>query len=99
MNVKQTTINAYVVRAINTINNDGACNYVARLRTCQAKVLETEHFYILQSYTTCVAAIHKNTHEMFDFLRYVYGYTATSAQHIAKFANDYGAETRYTYRP
>lgn len=99
MNVKQTTINTYVERAINTINNDGALNHVARLRTCQAKVLETEHFYILQSYNTYVAAIHKNTHEMFDFLRYVYGYTATSAQHIAKFAHDYGAETRYTYRP
>lgn len=61
-----------------------------RLRTCQAMVLEFEGFYILQSYHTIVAAIIKDTGEEFDFLRMVYGYTATSAQHIAKFFADYG---------
>ena len=97
--MKQENINAYVERAIRTINNDGDFRGIGKLRTCQAFVWETEHFYILQSYATNVAAIHKNTHEMFDFLRLVYGYTSTSAQHIAKFAHGYGAETRYTYRP
>lgn len=97
--MKQESVNAYVTSAIYTINNDGHTKNIRRLRTCKALVAETDHFYVLQSYSTLVAAIHKDTHEMFDFLRLVYGYTSTSAQHIAKFANDYGAETRYTYRP
>ena len=46
-----------------------------------------------------IAAIDKEYGGMFDFLRYAYGYTATSAQHIAKFAADYHATSRYTYRP
>lgn len=61
-----------------------------RLRRCQAMVFEFEDCYILQSYHTLVAGIRKDTGEEFDFLRMVYGYTATSAQHIAKFFADYG---------
>ena len=61
-----------------------------RLRTCQAVVFEFDDCYILQSYQTIVAGIMKDTDEEFDFLRMVYGYTATSAQHIAKFFADYG---------
>ena len=61
-----------------------------RLRTSQAMVFEFDDCYILQSYHTIVAGIRKDTGEEFDFLRMVYGYTATSAQHIAKFFADYG---------
>lgn len=61
-----------------------------RLRSCQATVIEFEDCYILQSYYTLVAGIRKDTGEEFDFLRMAYGYTATSAQHIAKFFADYG---------
>lgn len=61
-----------------------------RLRTCQAVVFEYEDCYILKSYHTLVAGIRKDTGEEFDFLRMVYGYSATSAQHIAKFFADYG---------
>lgn len=99
MNINQNTINEIVVGEISAINADGEQRFVARLRTCNACVWETEHFYILQSYATMVAAIDKETGVMFDLLRYVYGYTATSAQHIEKFATDYGATSRYTYRP
>lgn len=63
---------------------------VARLRTCSADVFETEHWYVLYSYRTPVAAVHKESRMGYDFLRLVYGYTATSAQHIAKFFHDYG---------
>lgn len=63
---------------------------VARLRSCSADVFETEHWYVLFSYRTPVAAVHKETRMGVDFLRYVYGYTPTSAQHIAKFFHDYG---------
>ena len=62
-----------------------------RLRTCTAWVFETEDYYILKSYETYVAVILKSTDVMYDALRIAYGYTATSAQHIAKFAHDYGA--------
>ena len=79
---------------------------VARLRTCKAWVYETENYYILQSYSTLVAIIDKQTNTLFDLLRYVFGYTATSAQHIAKFNYDFcnksisywGCTERLTYR-
>lgn len=61
-----------------------------RLRTCSAWVYETEHYYILKSYDTVVACIHKESDTLFDGLRLVYGYTLTSGQHIRKFSKDYG---------
>lgn len=59
------------------------------LRSCQATVYETSGFYVLQSYRTYVACIDKFTGTLVDVLRTEYGYTATSAQHISKFASDY----------
>lgn len=97
--MNRNTINEIVVGEISAISADGKQRFVGKLRNCSAWVWETEHFYILQSYATMVAAIDKESNTMFDFLRYVYGYTATSAQHIAKFAIDYGATCRFTYRP
>lgn len=75
-------------------------NYLncGRLRSCTAEVLETENYFLLRSYNTIVAVMNKWSNEMVDVLRMVYGYTATSAQHIAKFANDYHETKRYTYR-
>ena len=71
-----------------------------KLRSCTAWVYETENFYLLQSYKTIVAIISKNSNTLYDALRTVYGYTATSAQHIAKFRNDYGSPyaDRFTAR-
>lgn len=74
-----------------------------RLRTCSAVVSETKHYFILKSYCTIVAVIDKRTDTLYDVLRYVYGYTATSAQHISKFEKDYcrgkwNCEMRLTYR-
>ena len=63
---------------------------IKRLRTCSAKVLTTEHYHFLKSYNTIIAFIDKNTDTCYDVLRYVYVYTSTSAQHIAKFRHDYG---------
>ena len=78
------------------------CN-ATRLRTCQAYVYETNNYYWLKSYGTFVAFIEKTTDTCYDILRMVYGYTATSAQHIAKFRQDYGQDKfgvhqSYTYR-
>lgn len=74
-----------------------------QLRSCKAFVYETEDYYLLKSYSTIVAVINKGTDVCYDVLRMVYGYTTTSAQHIAKFRHDYGSgkwgcETVYTYR-
>lgn len=74
-----------------------------RLRSCTAHVNQTTRFVALRSYNTIVAIIDKNTDTLYDVLRYVYGYTATSAQHIAKFDHDcgygkWGCTERLTYR-
>ena len=69
-----------------------------RLRSCTAEVLETPSFFILRSYNTVVAVVEKSTGNCYDILRVAYGYPATSAQHIAKFSNDYGNGKRYTWR-
>lgn len=71
-------------------------NYeVKRLRSCQAEVIITENYYLLRSYNTIVAVIDRDFGYKADVLRNVYGYTATSAQHIAKFFRDYGNDEEY----
>lgn len=73
------------------------------LRYCSARVLECtyentgEVYYVLCSYNTCVAAVCAGVG--YDFLRKVYGYTSTSAHHIAKFFSDYHATERHRYYP
>ena len=69
-----------------------------RLRSCQAWVMETPTHYLLQSYATIIASINKQSGLCIDALRVVYGYTATSAGHIAKFRRDYNARECYTLR-
>lgn len=69
-----------------------------RLRSCRAYVITTPGYYILQSYHTIVAVINRSTGACYDFLRTAYGYTATSAQHIAKFRSDYSDWCAKTYR-
>ena len=73
---------------------------IGRLRTCQATVYETNRYLVLVSYKTVVALIKLEDMTLYDFSRYVYGYTATTAQHIAKFANEYDvtASDRYTWK-
>ena len=96
---EQLIINDYCEREIPIVESELA-NIVSvkRLRTCKAYVYETDSYYILKSYATVVAFIRKDDLECFDILRMVYGYTATSAQHIAKFKNDYHAVSTQTWR-
>ena len=75
----------------------GGTQYIARLRSCSAEVWASDSYYILRSYNTIIAIIDSNGN-LYDFLRMVYGYKATSAQHISKFARDYGATKRYTFK-
>ena len=67
----------------------GIAKSIGRLRTCSAWVWETEQYIVLESYNTIIAFIDKESGELYDVLRLVYGFTATSAQHIAKFKKDY----------
>ena len=96
---EQLIINDYCDREIPIVESELA-NIVSvkRLRTCKAYVYETDSYYILKSYATVVAFIRKDDCECFDVLRKVYGYTSTSAQHIAKFRNDYHAVSIQTWR-
>lgn len=56
-----------------------------RLYNCQAWVYRYGNRFFLRSYNTFIAAYDPAEETVFDFLRYAYGYTATSAQHIGKF--------------
>ena len=74
-----------------------------QLRSCTAWVYRTKDYYVLRSYNTFIACIHIPSDTCYDVLRCEYGYTSTSAQHIAKFRHDYGAgkwgcENQLTWR-
>ena len=70
-----------------------------RLNSCQARTYEEGYFAVLISYNTEVACIDMRTGICYDYLRKVYGYTATSAQHISKFMKKFEATQKVTYRP
>ena len=107
---EQAFTNAKVLAILNDVNRFCVTGDFKRLRSCSAEVApvmdaETGElmYYVLRSYRTIVAAIDVRTDTLYDFLRYVYGYTATSAQHISKFGQDYGngkwgCANRLTYR-
>lgn len=93
----QLEANREVMGAVDRYNEEVKRNVLHHgncLRTCQAMVYETPSFYVLRSYNTVVAIIEKKTDTCYDFLRAVYGYTNTSAQHISKFDKEYGRGTR-----
>ena len=69
-----------------------------RLNHCQAWTQDFEGFTVLWSYESAVAVYDKSTDTLYDILRAVYGYTATSAQHIAKFRNMCNPANVLTYR-
>lgn len=96
---EQIAINHQVLSAIEKFH---ATHYYLdsnrKLRSCSASVADAvdcetgEILYrVLTSYNTVVAIIDVQTGTLYDVLRLVYGYTVTSAQHISKFAQDYGS--------
>lgn len=104
---EQTIINNHVELEIKEYTNEeGMWNlikdpheimygYHKRLRSSSAYVTIVEdrdkrtYAYLLVSYGTPIAlCTGSNT---YDFLRKVYGYTATSAKHVRKFHEDYGS--------
>lgn len=88
--IHQTTINYAIRLALNEYENqNGGMIKQGRLRNCKATVYEDERYIVLISYTTTVAFIDKQERVAYDILRLRYHYTPISAQHIAKFFNDY----------
>ena len=66
-----------------------------RLRSCSAYTFDVYEgdiirYKVLISYSTIVAYFDYESGVFMDVLRVVYGYTNTSAQHIAKFKRDLG---------
>ena len=55
-----------------------------RLYSCNAEIWECEGILVLVSYGTPIA-VYMDEWSLYDCLRVVYGYTATSSQHISKF--------------
>lgn len=94
--IEQQKINSTVSTMRKSIGNDFWSAPCERLRSCSAIVYRDGGKRILRSYNTIVAVIENGV--CYDFLREVYGYTATSAQHISKFCHDYGARERMTWR-
>ena len=90
----QLAINAHVTAFLHA-NPELTSRYVTpdtpwkQLRACSADVARIGSLIVLRSYSTIIACIDTRTDTLYDFLRYVYGYTATSAQHITKFAAEY----------
>lgn len=101
---EQLSINAEIKIDMNNINVV-LCNTPehkmppkTRLNHCQAWTQDFEGFTVLWSYNTAVAFYDKINDTLYDVLRAVYGYTATSAQHIAKFRNMCNPGHVLTYR-
>ena len=69
--------------------------YSKDFRSCKAEVFVNSRYTYLKSYNTIVAFIDHKCGVACDVLRLVYGYTATSAQHISKFFNDYAPSDYY----
>lgn len=80
---------------VSTDDKDVTCK---NLHYCNAKVYETEHYYVLKSYNTFIAAIDKQQNIIVDVLRHEYGYTNISASHISKFGHSYLDITRPSER-
>ena len=85
-NINKNEGNKHYYRGIEGIlyyafkNGERCC----RLYSCNAEIWECMGVLVLVSYGTPIAVYAYNS-SLYDCLRVVYGYTATSSQHISKF--------------
>lgn len=94
---EQIAINQRVLKVMRDSMNDVESTYKngvvywAPLNHCQAGYTYTisGNYIALKSYSTVVAAIDCRDGICYDFSRWVYGYTATTTQHIYKLANKF----------
>lgn len=83
--------------AIAELIKENNSHYGEQLRHCNAKIIKTTNFIFLKSYNTIIAVYDKSNDFVYDLLRYVYGYTHTSAQHIRKFCKYLNTEKIFSY--
>lgn len=89
----------HAAKSIDAMLAEGGFTEWQKFRSCNAQTSSNWYgLHVLKSYNTIVAVYDEQTDTGYDFLRYTYGYTATSAQHIAKFFKQYQPETIYTWR-
>ena len=98
---EQEKINESVLEFLDNVNRELPAWWkevkpCERLDYCQAWVYDLCGYKLLVSYNTFVAAVDSNGNG-YDFLRFVFGYTATSAKHISKFFHRYANNVK-TYR-
>lgn len=72
-----------IERILYSVFNNGKKR--CKLYSCNAEIWECSGILILVSYGTPIAVFAPDGGSLYDCLRVVYGYTATSAQHISKF--------------
>lgn len=82
----QKEINSFATSILNDALNQEYAKR-ERLFSCQAYVTENDTYIVLVSYRTPIAVYDKRNNTIYDCLRTEYGYTATSAQHVARFRN------------
>lgn len=80
------------------ISNDFYSGKSKRLDYMTADTTETDEYIILRSYNTIIATIDKATGTYYDYLEYVYGFTATSSKHLSRFTSKYRKYIRKIYR-
>lgn len=87
LNIRTNEDNKHYYRGI-----EGILYYVfkngkkrCKLYSCNAEIWECSGILILVSYGTPIAVFAPDDGSLYDCLRVVYGYTATSTQHIFKF--------------
>ena len=103
---EQIAINHRVLKVMRDSMNDVDFTYRntvvhwTPLNHCKAGFLFTAsgHYIALKSYSTVVAAIDCRDGICYDFSRWVYGYTATTTQHIHKFAKKFSVPV-LSYKP
>lgn len=95
----QMAENAVVESAMAEFNlpNCPPYDYSTQLNNCNAWVYDWYGGKLLRSYNTIIAYIDTDGN-CYDYLRKVYGYTATSARQINKFTRKYNAKRCYTWR-
>ena len=71
--------------------------YNERLNYCNAYIYTSGNYRVLVSYWTPVAIIDTQKKVCYDLLRINWGYTNTSATHIAKFCDKFIIHTVYRF--
>ena len=90
-------VEARLDEARELLDNSGWLYKSERLYQCSAVTFQINNLIFLKSYNTIIACIDINTDTCYDWLRLVYGYTNTSAQHIRKFMKKYGIVKKKTW--